>query len=112
MPRKKARELPVMQQIHSFDEVPDFQNEDEEDEFWSTHDLGQEILDQMAPPPEGLLPPPRSVSVPRPIRLEWDTVRRLKALAARKGKGYQALLNEYVLERLEEEEKREGLARG
>ena len=31
--------------------------EGEEAEFWSSHSLGQELLDQMEPVPEGLLPP-------------------------------------------------------
>ncbi|MGI8550331.1 MAG: hypothetical protein ACR2PL_05950 [Dehalococcoidia bacterium] len=34
--------------------------EDEVDAFWSTHSFGEGLLDQMGPPPEGLLPPPRS----------------------------------------------------
>ena len=42
-------------------------------------------------------------------RLDSDILRRLKALAAKKRKGYQSLLKEFVVERLYEEEKREGL---
>ena len=34
---------------------------------------------------------------------------RIKVLAARRHKGYQTLLKEFVIERLYEEEKREGL---
>ena len=36
--------------VHSLDEIPDFTNdvkEDEEDEFWATHCLGEELLGQM-----------------------------------------------------------------
>jgi hypothetical protein len=36
-------------------------------------------------------------------------LRRLKTLAERRDKGYQTLLKEFVVERLYEEEKREGL---
>lgn len=32
--------------IHSWDEVPQFANEDEEWEFWSTHEMGDELWDQ------------------------------------------------------------------
>lgn len=60
------------------------------------------------PPPEGLLPPPRSRTRAISLRLDEDLLRRLKAMARRKGKGYQTLLKEFVLERLYEEEKREG----
>ena len=43
------------------------------------------------------------------IGFDPDVLKRLQALAKKKGKGYQTLLKEFVLERLYEEEKREGL---
>lgn len=43
------------------------------------------------------------------MRFDPDTLARLKAVARRKHKGYQTLLKEFVMERLYEEEKREGL---
>jgi hypothetical protein len=46
-------------EIQSWDEVPAFADEDEEADFWSTHSLGQALLNTMAPPPPGLLPPAR-----------------------------------------------------
>ncbi len=39
----------------------------------------------------------------------WNTLARLKRLARKRHKGYQTLLKEFVIERLYEEEKREGL---
>ncbi len=51
-----------MQEIHSLDEIPDFPTEAEEAEFWATHCLGDELLEQMEPVPEEMLPPPRSDS--------------------------------------------------
>jgi hypothetical protein len=53
-----------MKVLRSMDDVPEFENEDQEAEFWATHELGDEIIDQMGPPPDGLLPPPDSH--PRP----------------------------------------------
>jgi hypothetical protein len=50
--------------LRSMDDVPEFENEDQEAEFWATHELSDEIIDQMGPPPDGLLPP--SDSHPRP----------------------------------------------
>ena len=44
-------------EIHSWDEVPEFASETEEAEFWSTHCLGDEILAEMTPIPEDVLPP-------------------------------------------------------
>ena len=52
--------------------------------------------------------PPKQPA-PISLRLEADTVRRLRALAAKKGTKYQTLLKTFVQERLYEEEKREGL---
>lgn len=46
---------------------------------------------------------------PCPIRFDQDTIKRLQAVAAKKHKGYQTLLKEFVAERLYEEEKREGM---
>jgi hypothetical protein len=43
------------------------------------------------------------------VRFDDSTLQRIKALAARRHKGYQTLLKEFVIERLYEEEKREGL---
>jgi len=46
-----------------------------------------------------------------PIAMRFDqfTLTRLKALAALRNTGYQTLLKEFVVERLYEEEKREGI---
>jgi len=95
--------------VNSLDEIPRFANEDEEHEFWSTHSLGQPLLDQMGPVDDGSLPPPRSRTRPVAVRFDDDTIRRLRGLARLKGKGYQTLLKEFVVERLYEEEKRAGL---
>jgi hypothetical protein len=45
------------------------------------------------------------------VRTEVDLVIRLKELAAIKGTGYQALLRQFVADRVYEEEKREGVAK-
>lgn len=103
--------------IETWDDVPSFASEDEEAAFWATHDTGKPLLDQMQPiPPNGggELPPARSPMGPartRPVsvRLDDDVLSRLKALAVKKHKGYQSLLKEFLVERLYEEEKREGL---
>lgn len=106
-----ARDTELIE-VNSPDEVPDFADEDEEDEYWETHSLGPGMLARMKPVweyPElaAILPPPRPTSVS--IRLEGDVAQRLLALAAKKGIGYRALMKEFVIERLYEEEKRAGL---
>jgi hypothetical protein len=109
-----------MTTITSWDEVPAFADEGEESAYWGTHTLGQALLDQMQPVPldgGGVLPParpsasgaPAARTRPVSVRMDADLLRRLKTLAAKKRKGYQSLLKEFVVERLYEEEKREGL---
>jgi hypothetical protein len=47
----------------------------------------------------------------KPVAIRFDrfTLMRLKALAAARNTGYQTLLKEFVIERLYEEERREGI---
>jgi predicted DNA binding CopG/RHH family protein len=102
--------------IKSWDEVPEFQNEHEEHEFWGSHSLSEELLETFEPRSErSNLPPPRERTITRPrkgsvsVRMENDLVNRLKTLAAVKGIGYQTLLRQFVADRVYEEEKREGI---
>ncbi len=46
-----------MKVLESWDDLPEFENEAEEAEFWATHELGQEILDAMGPLDDILGPP-------------------------------------------------------
>ncbi len=95
-------------EIRSWDEVPSFRSEREEAEFWGSHSFGEEMLIE-DPIGDPSLPPPRQRTSPVSLRFDVDTVKRLKALAARRNKGYQTMVKEFVAERLYEEEKREGI---
>lgn len=96
-------------------DIPAFKDETEEAEFWATHAIAGELLDEMKP--ISVLDPELAVlrldsgarTHPISVRLDRDVLNRLKALATKKHKGYQSLLKEFVVERLYEEEKREGL---
>jgi hypothetical protein len=48
-------------------------------------------------------------TTPIAVRFDRFTLKRLQAVAALRNKGYQTLLKEFVVERLYEEEKREGI---
>lgn len=105
------------------EDIPQFTSEDEEHKFWSTHSLGPGLLADMTGPDfDPDLPSPDEVRAyvdakrgrgertqPIPIRFDADVVKRLRALADRKHTGYQTLLKTFVVERLYEEEIREGL---
>lgn len=99
----------VAREIQHWDEVPAFRTEAEEADFWATHGLSDGLLDQMEPVAADVLPPARGRTRPVAVRFDRDVIQRLKVLADKKHKGYQTLLKEFVIERLYEEEKREGL---
>ena len=105
MTEKTKRGKPV---ITSIGEVPEFTSEQEEAEFWDSVDWGAELLATMQPLDPNLLPV-RARTKPIAIRFDEDVLARLRALAAKKRKGYQSLIKEFVVERLYEEEKREGI---
>ncbi|MGH3144896.1 MAG: CopG family antitoxin [Rubrobacter sp.] len=103
-------------EIKSWDELPSFASEREEQAWWDEHDISEELLETFEPRSERTkLPPPREKTVTRPrkapvsVRMEEDLVSRLKGLAAIKGVGYQTLLRQFVADRVYEEEKREGI---
>jgi uncharacterized protein (DUF4415 family) len=98
-----------MKEMRGPGEIPEFGSEKEETELWATHSLGEGFLEKMGRVPEGVLPPSRPRTRPVSLRFDEDVLGRLKAVAESKHKGYQTLLKEFVVERLYEEEKREGL---
>jgi predicted DNA binding CopG/RHH family protein len=100
--------IPKKIPLRNSKDIPQEMTQDEAREFWQAHEITEEYLEQAGVIPEEELPPIRSrKSFNTSIRLDEDLTRRLKILATRKGKGYQTLLKEFVLERLYEEEKRE-----
>jgi predicted DNA binding CopG/RHH family protein len=103
-----ARSRNRMTTVSNWGEIPSFTSEEEEAAFWETHALSEELLNEMKPHSDPRLPSPRARTKPIAIRFDESTLRRVKALASRRGKGYQTLLKEFVSERLYEEEKREG----
>ena len=99
--------------ISDTNDIPAFETEAEEQVWWETHALDVELFSRPKERPSHL-PPPRTSKKSKGIslRVEDDIVARLKSLAKKKGMGYQTLLKAFVLERLYEEEKREGVFSG
>jgi predicted DNA binding CopG/RHH family protein len=97
------------QTIHSLDEIPSFTSEQEEHEYWSNHEFGEEILNAAQPLHRDLLPAPRSRTKSVAVRFDETVLQRVRDLAGRRHQGYQTLIKQFVLERLYEEEKREGI---
>jgi predicted DNA binding CopG/RHH family protein len=98
-----------MMSITNLADIPAFASEADEDAFWTTHELSDELAAASEPFPDDLLPPPPPRTVPVSFRFDAHTLQRAKRLAATRGTGYQTLLKEFVIERLYEEEKKAGL---
>ena len=82
--------------------LPHFADEKEEAEFWATHD-STDYLDETQPVEVTFVDarvPKRLISV----RFDNETIESLKAVARRKGIGYQTLIRIWVNERLAEEQ--------
>jgi predicted DNA binding CopG/RHH family protein len=106
-----ARPAPKMTTLHSLEEIPAFATESEEAAFWATHEIADELWDELPAVSDDQLPPARPRTRPVGIRFDEFMLQRIKDLAARRHIGYQTLLREFIAERLYEEEQREGLVK-
>ena len=90
--------------MSKFKQIPKFKNEDEEREFWATHDTTDYVDWRLARRVRfpNLKPTLRTISIRLPEHLIGD----LKALGHERDIPYQALLKQCVVERVEEEWKR------
>ncbi len=82
--------------------IPKFADETEEAEFWAAHDSTEFLNDTEAVNVTFIdsRPPKKQIA----LRLDGDTIEALKAVASRKGIGYQTLIRLWVNERLEQEQ--------
>jgi predicted DNA binding CopG/RHH family protein len=78
--------------------VPVFTSEQEESEFWDTHDSTDFFEDTKEVNKRLSGPRPRKTLIS--LRLDQETIEGLKALASEQGIGYQTLLRAWVTERL------------
>jgi len=81
--------------------LPKFSNDQEEAEFWSTHDATK-FLDQSEPVDVKFVDarPPRTRIA---LQLDPATIDELKTVARHKGTDYQTLVRSWVIERLKRE---------
>jgi len=82
--------------------LPKFATDQEESNFWDTHD-STEFLDDTEPVEVAFVDArPRKKQIS--LRLDAQTIDALKAIARRKGIGYQTLIRMWVMERLAQEQ--------
>lgn len=100
------------------EDVPAFADEAEEEAWWATHDVDGPW--ERRKPDDGRLTTEQLLAQraaqrglrrtqPVLVRLDADILDRLRALADRKGTGYQTLIKRFITERLYQEETLEGL---
>jgi predicted DNA binding CopG/RHH family protein len=82
--------------------IPEFKSIEEEAEFWDTHDF-TDYLDEFRPVKVRFA---RNLSEGITIRLDPETLAKLRALAHEKGIGPTTLVRMWILERLKEDEGR------
>ncbi len=82
-------------------QIPDFKNEAEEFEFWSTHDSGEYV--DWSKAEETVFPNLKLSSEAISMRLPAPLLAHIKALANEKGVPYQSLMKVYLSDKVDEE---------
>ena len=93
--------------IDNLKDIPVGLSDEDRRAFLEENGVSEHFLENVAEAPEEERPRPRT----RPINIRFDdfTLGRLKNLAESRNVGYQTLLKEFVVERLYEEERRQGV---
>lgn len=81
--------------------TPKFASDQEESEFWDTHDSMDYLDDTEEVDVTFIDARPRKTQIS--LRLDRDTISRLKMLARKRGIGYQTMIRMWVVERLAQE---------
>jgi hypothetical protein len=104
--------------VRSRAEIPThFESSEAEAAYWETHELDADAFPMVSADRSPRLKRIRAARAAADagttainVRFETDVLERLRQLAAARGLGYQTLLKRFVVERLYEEERREGPA--
>ena len=83
--------------------IPDFKSDEEARKFWDTHSSA-DYWDDMEEVHDVRFAPPRKQVVA--LRLDPPTLRRVKAIALRKGVAYSSLIRMWVIESMRREAKK------
>ncbi len=91
--------------ISSWDEVPDFADEREEAQYWSSHQVDVRLMES------SVLKSTSSDSVTITLRMDPRMLARLKRLARSRYLNYQSMIKQWMSERLEDEFSRSSQSR-
>ncbi|MBK1832844.1 CopG family antitoxin [Roseibacillus ishigakijimensis] len=86
-----------MKTITSWEDIPDFEDEEEEADFWSKHELAPRLM-------QGSLHSPDSrESTTITLRFDPRMLSRIKRIARSRFLNYQSMIKQWLAERLEDE---------
>lgn len=86
-----------METIKQWEEIPEFDGEEEEAEYWSTHDLDGRLM-------AGSIHQPDSrESTTITLRFDPRMLSRIKRIARTRFLNYQSMMKQWLAERLEDE---------
>ena len=86
-----------MKTITSWDEIPDFEEEEDEAKFWSNHEISPSLM-------QGSLHAPDSrESTTITLRFDPRMLSRIKRIARSRFLNYQSMIKQWLAERLEDE---------
>jgi len=94
-----------LETISSWDEVPDFADEREEAQYWSSHQVDVRLMES------SVLKSTSSDSVTITLRMDPRMLARLKRLARSRYLNYQSMIKQWMSERLEDEFSRSSQSR-
>jgi len=87
--------------MKKFKQIPDFKSDEEEAEFWNTHDSGEYI--DWSTAEEVTFPNLKLSSESISMRLPAPLLAHIKTIANEKGVPYQSLMKVYLSEKVDEE---------
>lgn len=93
-----------MKPVNNPNTVPSGMTDEESAMYWESHEISQDFLVRARPLDNSELPPIRSESKAITLRLGTDLLQRLQELARKKHTSSHALLKQFIIERLVEEE--------
>ncbi len=86
-----------MNTVNSWDEIPDFPNEEAEARFWTSHELSPALLKASEHIPDS------RESTTITLRFDPRMLSRIKRIARSRFLNYQSMMKQWLAERLEEE---------
>jgi hypothetical protein len=99
-----------MKKIENWDDIPNFETEDEEREFWETHSISPNLAGDFDRPARGPMAVEMREARKAAPNLDEDTFRRLIELSLFEKVDPKVLILRFITEGLREEEKRVGIS--